>query len=181
LFHIGLRSFEAQRTKWQRLAELSGRGVAGLEESADLRKQLSEPQPPLLVRGGGGVDSFVAQINWREFSDTEIVECFKRWLQATGTRPVPVTEEPKGARGVRGGPGHGEGEWRASLERVGLLRLRSRYTFSEAKPFLSKLPQATKTTNASECNREAGKAVHDFHALFPFLDPAEEPRCWPLK
>jgi hypothetical protein len=159
----------------KRLAEIDG-GVANLEEAAKLRNTLCEQAKhptPVASRGIGGVDFFIAQINWHDFDDKEIVKCFERWVKDKGNRPIPVTQQPKGVRGLRGGPGRDAYEWRASLERLGLLRLRRRYTFTEAKPFLAKLPETTKTTTASECNRDAKKTVDDFHTFFPSLDSAE--------
>jgi hypothetical protein len=125
----------------------------------------------------GGVDSFIAQINWGEFSKGEIKACFNKWVD---DYPCHIAKPNKRGRPV---------DWPARLESLGLLRLRHHFTFGDAKPFMQKLytpPQSTqsqpprKFNDGGECNREALKAVEVFHNLFPFLARTEMPRSWPM-
>ena len=125
------------------------------------------------------IERLRVQIDWN-FTNDQIREAFKLWLKEN--RPLSFPEPSD--------KGHKPVDWRARLERLGLLRLRSRYTFNKAEPFLKQLyPQKQSTqsqpprkySDKGECNREAKKAIDDFHALFPFLDPAEKPLSWPMK
>ena len=157
-----------------------------VHEARELRNTLSEQTKlttPVAVRGEGGVDSFIAQINWRDYDDKQIVACFKQWVKASGTSPAdPRTNTLVGRRSDKG---RDMGEWRTKLERLGLLRLRSRYGLDATLAKLANLPPAqrkkSKFVEPSECNREAEQAVADFQALFPFLDPFEMPLSWPMK
>jgi hypothetical protein len=133
-----------------------------------------DPHPVSLL--GTCVQSFVAQINWRDYTKREIKNAIWKWIEAN--RP-PTIPDPSGR-------GHNPmEECRASLERLALLRLRSCYTLDETLAILAKRPkeqrQTSKFVNPGECNREAEKAVADFHELLHFLDPTDMPRSWPLK
>jgi hypothetical protein len=116
-------------------------------------------------------------IDWGAFSDKRIIAGFAQWVKYN--RPTDLKTGQ--LIGRRSDKGRDPCEWRVMLERLGYLRLRHRYTFSEAKPLLKKLPQTTKTRLAGELNREAKKAVADFHKLLPFIGPALHPLSWPLK
>ncbi len=118
-----------------------------------------------------GIETLLVTINWGAGSDREIKKSFNKWLDKNRPSHIPEPSER----------GHKPVDWRARLERLGLLRLRHNYTFDKAKPLLKMLPQTTKTTDSSECNRQAKNAVDDFHALFPFLDSSAMPISWPLK
>ena len=118
-----------------------------------------------------GVERLGVEIDWGSFQNDEIAETFKFWLKANRPPAFPGFVK-RGKKRV---------EWWAKIERLGLLRLRSRYTFAEAKPFLAQLTVIAKNTDSGECNREAKIAVTDFHNLFPFLDLTEMPRSWPIR
>jgi len=117
------------------------------------------------------IETLLVTINWGAGSDAEIKKSFNKWLDKNRPSHIPEPSER----------GHKPVDWRARLERLGLLRLRHNYSFDEAKPLLKMLPQTTKTTDSSECNRQAKNAVDDFHALVPFLDSSAMPISWPLK
>ena len=175
---------------WQRIAEGTRRAIC--EELAACSQK--DPGLPLLpfnrcsdLRDLGVVDAsdnyrcaeidrelrierLRVEIDW-SFSNDQIRKAFKLWLKEN--RPPFFPESS--------GKGHDDIDWRARLERLGLLRLRHPYSFGDAKPFLRILPQTAKTKIAGECNREAKKALDDFHILFPFLDSTEMPLCWPIK
>jgi hypothetical protein len=178
---------EAEKQKQAAVAKAvrgEGADVAELHKLdrriAELVKQAKQHEnpSPISFLGGGGVQSFVGQINWRDYTKPEIKNAIWKWIE---TNRPPTIPDPSGR-------GHDPmEECRASLERLALLRLRSRYTIDETLAMIAKiLPlkqrlAASKFTDSSECNREAGKAVTDFHELLHFLDPTEMPRSWPLK
>jgi hypothetical protein len=161
-------------------------GAANLTEAAEVRQKLLEQEKnpaPLLVRGVGGVDFFIAQINWRDFTDNEIIECFKQWVKTKGNRPIPMTQEPKGVRGMQGGRGHKPRDWRASLDRLGIMRLMNRHSFEEITSIVQAAASVTsadreKYSEKSGCIKERTKALKDFHGFFPFLDAEEKPCSW---
>ena len=127
------------------------------------------------------LESFLVHINWRDYSNKEVVECFRRWVKAVRPKDFP---DPSGR-------GHRLKEWRANLARLSVMRLLSHYTpkqilgglagmairecrpIRESKQFASdKWVEATKWHDA---RREAGRL---FHTLFPFLPPGEKPLSW---
>jgi hypothetical protein len=182
------KAHEARQALYLRLSQID-RGVANLEEAADVRNKLSELEKhptPALLRGIGGVDSFIAQINWREFTDKEIVASFDQWVKAKGNRAVPVTNEPKGVRGMRGGRGQDEQNWRASLDRLGIMRLMHRCSFEELNEIVQagaseKSADREKYSVKAACKKEWEKAIEDFRSLFTFLPAEEKPlSCEPL-
>ena len=148
----------------KQLAEID-RGVSNLDEAAKLRARLAE-YSPLKIQGAGGVDSFIMQINWAQFSKPEIKACFGKWVDSYA---CPIAKP--GERGKK------DTTWRTRVERLGLLRLRREYTFEQSKPFLARLYPPVKGQgkpprrfdDKGECNREATKAGEDFRFLFPFL------------
>jgi len=176
-----MKAHERRLALYQQLSQIDT-GMANLDEATELRKKLSEQeQHPVhvAVRGEGGTDSFIAQINWHEFSKKQIKESFGKWVDAYF---CPVAKESQ--------RGHKSVDWRAKLERLGLLRLRSQFTFEDAKPFLKQLYPMRKLNDSrppskfnegGECNREAIKAVDDFRSLFHFLDSVEMPKSWPIR
>lgn len=130
LYDEAKKASEARMALSLRLSQIDS-GVAHLKEADELRKRLSkldQHPTPVVVRGEGGVDSFIAQVNWHEFSKRDIKECFGRWVDAYSC-PVAKPSER----------GHKEVDWRARLERLGLLRLRRHFTFGDAKPCMKKL------------------------------------------
>ncbi len=118
-----------------------------------------------------GTEVSVVEIDWAHCTDKEIA----KWV--ANYRPASIPD-PKDTGG------HKREDWRATLERLGLLRLRSRYTVERTIAIIAArltLDQRRrgKFIEPGECNREAEKAVADYHDLFPFLDPAEQPLSWP--
>lgn len=154
----------------------------GEKESSELREKRANLSASPIVHGEGGVDSFVAQINWRAFTDKEIAITFKRWISRN--RPVPVESQPKGLRGVTGGRGHDPDEWRASLERLGIMRLMHSFSPSDlADEVQSALPAESadreKYSSKAGNKKERQKALNDFYQLFPSLDN-EKPKSWEM-
>jgi hypothetical protein len=170
------KAHEARLALYLRLSQIDS-GVANLKEATELGNKLDEQEkhstPPVL-RGEGGVDSFIAQINWHEFSKKEIKECFGKWVD---TYSCPVAKPSERGRPV---------DWRARLVRLGLLRLRHAQTVEQAIQIIAKTVPVNqrlseKFNTPGEFNREANNAVDGFRALFHFLDPAEMLRSWPMK
>jgi hypothetical protein len=148
-----------------------------LKEAGELRKKLSEQEQhptPAVVRGEGGVYSFIAQINWHEFSKKDIKKCFNKWVDDYS---CPIAKPSERGRPV---------DWRAQLENLGLLRLRHVQSVEETiqtitKALAAEKRKATKYLEPGELNRQAKNAVTDFRNLFHFLDSALMPISWPLK
>jgi hypothetical protein len=181
LYGEATKAREARLALYRRLLQIDS-GAANLAEAAELRNKLDEqakhPTPPVEMQGMGGVDSFIAQINWHEFSKKEIIKCFSKWVN---DYRCPLEKPSERGRPV---------DWRARLERLGLLRLRHHHTLENAKPYLQKLyppcrsmqsRPPSKFNDGGECNREANRAVEDFRNLFPFLGPSAMPHSWPMK
>jgi len=123
-----------------------------------------------------GIETLVAKIGWREFSNKEIADAFRKWVFEN--RPKEMPESPR--------RGHQVDEWRARLERLGLLRLRHALSVEETIQAITQtLPsvkrKATKFHEPGVLNQEAEKAIDNFHKLFPFLDNAEKPLCHSMK
>jgi hypothetical protein len=176
-----MKVHKERQALYLRLSQIDS-GVANLKEAAEVRNKLSElakHPPAALLRGAGGADHFIAQINWRDFTDNEIVASFEQWVKAKGNRPMPVTDEPKGVRGLRGGRGHDPQNWRASLERLGIMRLIHHHSFDELQAIVPVgwLNQE-KYIEKSKCKKEGQKAIRDFRGLFNFLSSEEKPRSW---
>ena len=180
---------------WQRIAEGTRRAICE-ELAACSTKELGLPFLPFNrcsdLRDLGVVDAsdnyrcaeidrelwierLRVEIDW-SFSNDQIRKAFKLWLKEN--RP-PFFPEPSER-------GHKPSDWRARLERLGLLRLRhiqsvddTIQTITQTLP--SEKRMATKFLEPGTLNQEAEKAVIDFHNLFHFLDLAEMPRSWPMK
>lgn len=156
----------ARLALYRRLSQIDS-GVANLKEATELRKKLDEQEKhptPAAVRGEGGVDSFIAQINWKMFSKSEIKACFNKWVDSY--------DSPQAKPGERG-RGNTSADWRARLERLGLLRLRRVRTAEQVIETAKVLPKDQRISEKfhvpSELNREVKKACEAFHFLFPFL------------
>ena len=148
----------------QRLAEIDrGAGSpADVDEAGKLRAKLAD-NSPLIIQGVGGVDSFIVQINWAQFTKPEIKACFGKWVDSYAC--------PLAKPGERG---HKDTAWRARLERLGLLRLRRAQTADETIQTIAKtLPKnqrlSEKFNTPGILNSEAKKAGEDFPLMFPFL------------
>jgi len=104
------------------------------------------------------------EINWTSYTDGEIASCFKAWVKAN--RPPDIAEPTK--------RGHKPRDWRASLERLGIMRLMHYHSFDEMTAIVDavaavKSADREKYSVKSESMKERQKAIADFHCLFPFL------------
>jgi len=121
------------------------------------------------------IERLRVEIDW-SFSNDQIRKAFKLWLKENRPPSFPEPSER----------GHKPVDWRARLERLGLLRLRHVQSVEDTIQIITQtLPsekrKATKFLEPGILNQEAEKAVTDFHNLFHFLDPAEMPRSCPMK
>lgn len=140
-----------------------------LEISRELHNQRAT-LPPLVVRGHGGVEWFICQINWRDFNNRDIGNCLRKWVKKN--RP-PAFPQPRGR-----GRGETDADRRASLERLGIMRLMHHHTFDELTQIVPvEWLNRDKYNNKAECVKERKKAISDFHRLFPFL-PEENPHSF---
>jgi hypothetical protein len=119
----------------------------------------------------------MVEIEWANFTNEEIVQCFRKWVVAN--RPKDVSKPDK--------RGHKPKDWRADLTRLAVLRLLGQFTALQmVDPRKDKCPAVWETKQFSgrkwrdvtkwhDARREAGKV---FHRLFPFLPEAEKPLSW---
>ena len=167
------KAYEARQALYLRLSQID-RGVANLKEAAELRNKLSEQAKlptPVVVRGVGGVDSFIAQINWHEFYDKEIVASFKEWVQDNR----PTTSDTNQLVGRRSDKGRKLNDWRVMLDRLSIMRLLRCSTLKKM------LPEALSRYRSADWYRERKNANRDFHRLFPFLLSTDRPLAWRTK
>jgi hypothetical protein len=159
LHDTGLEVHKARMAIFKRLAEID-QGAANLDEAAKLRAMLAE-NLPLKIQGAGGVDSFIAQINWRMFSKAAIKACFNKWVDDYDCPLAKPSER---------GRGNTLADWRARVERLGLLRLRRVLTVDQTIKTV-KAPNSgrIKFWEPKELNRDVQNAGDDFKLMFPFL------------
>jgi hypothetical protein len=125
----------------------------------------------VIVRGIGGVDSFIAQINWREFNDKEIVASFKQWVRDNR----PTSSDTNELVGRRNDKGRKLNDWRVMLDRLSTMRLLHCSTLKEMPP------EALSRYRSADWYRERKNAKRVFHRLFPFLPSTDRPLAWPTK
>jgi hypothetical protein len=161
-----------QLAAYQRLSEID-QGVANLDEANKLRNKMAAPVLPPVLHGVGGVDSFIAQVNWQDFTDKEIVAAFRRWIADNR----PTAADTKQLVGRRNDKGHKLNDWRVMLDRLAIMRLLHHATLNEM-PIRFLL--AWKQYSSADWYRERKNANHNFHRLFPFLEN-EMPSSWRTK
>jgi hypothetical protein len=105
-----------------------------------------------------GTEISVVEIDWAHFTDKEIADAIAR------SRPKEIPE-PSGR-----GRGDTITDWRAKLERLGLLRLRRVQTATQTiKTVKAPTIGRIKFWEPKELNRDVQTAGKDFRLLFPFL------------
>ena len=123
LYSQARRIYDKEVAVRKRLAEID-RGAVNLEEATKLRNMLSEQAKhptPVVSRGIGGVDFFIAQINWAHFTNDQIADAFRKWVEPNRPKSIPKPSRQ----------GHGPREWRARLNRLAAMRLLECYRVKE--------------------------------------------------
>ncbi len=142
-------------------------GSASTDTAQGVKRALAEISsiaPRLSRQRGAEVALF--EINWRDFDDGEINLAFEQWV-ATNRPPGVGTS---GKRGPKTKP------WRASLERLGIMRLLHHYTFEEMTDALpTDFEVRAKYSNPSDCYAERKLALKDFRKLLPYAPKRERP------
>jgi hypothetical protein len=150
-----------------------------LSEATLIERGKLQPLPgiPASLFWESGKEVTVAAIRWADFSNDEIVQCFRRWVK----KARPQNLRPPDRRG------HKPNDWRANLTRLAVMRLLSRFTALEiTDPRQNQMPTVWETkqfarrkwgdvTKWHDARREAEKL---FRKLFPFLPKDEKPRSW---
>lgn len=108
---------------------------------------------------GGGVETDAFRINWRGFTNREIVESFRQWVKAN--RPADVPEP--------GRKGDKTADRRAWLQWLGAMRALKSCSFAH-----SLFPEKLKRLGAAEVYRMRREARRKFKELFHYL-PETEP------
>ncbi len=130
-----------------------------------------DPEEPWGI-DGTGFEWLCVGIDWGRYTDTEIIDSFTRWVRTKEGRPYG--SEPGNLTGRRSDRGHKAGDWRASLQRLGIMRLMHRHSSDQIIEIVqaglcAKSADRVKYMVKTECERERLKALDDFHTLFPFL------------
>jgi hypothetical protein len=120
-----------------------------------------------------GVETMLVQIEWEKFTNKDIIAAFSSWLEAN--EPPGVARPPKSKQG------HDPHDLRASLERLGIMRLIHRHSFDEMAKVVQaalppKLADREKFSVKAEAAKERLKAANTFKSLFPLGD--DEPKSW---
>jgi hypothetical protein len=114
-----------------------------------------------------GIERFRAQVEWAEFTDSQIVEAFRVWVKEN--RPLGVGHSDQ--RGKRN-----SGGLDARLHWVGILRLMSAIPFTRAQTLR---PDAWKRYRTMDWPRARQNAGRTFRHLFFFLPEIDRPMHWP--
>ncbi len=114
-----------------------------------------------------GTEVSVVEIDWAHFTDKEIADAIAR------SRPKEIPEPSSGR-----GRGDTYADWRAKLERLGIMRLMHHHSFDD----LTKIVPVDwldreKYSTKAKCKQEHKKALDDFHDLFP-LQPDVKPQSF---
>ncbi|MGD1089820.1 MAG: hypothetical protein ABR955_14030 [Verrucomicrobiota bacterium] len=111
-----------------------------------------------------GIEYLRVQIDWRGFTDAQIIEAFKTWL--VENRRVGVADR----RGVRKQKGYGD-----NLAWLGIMRLMNAYPFTGIEKIK---PDAWLRYKTADWPRARKKAFDVFKGLFPFLPQEDVPMHW---
>ena len=111
----------------------------------------------------GGTEVSVVEIDWAHFTDKEIADSIAQ------SRPKEIPE-PSGR-----GRGDTIADWRAKLERLGIMRLMHHHSFEDLTKIVPvEWLDREKYSSKAECKNEHKKAFDDFHDLLP-LQSDEKP------
>jgi hypothetical protein len=199
LYSQARRIHDKEAAVWMRLAEI-GVGMVNLEEATKLRNTLSEQAKhptPVVSRGIGGVDFFIAQIDWAHFTNDQIADAFRKWVEPNRPKSIPKPSRQ----------GHGPREWRARLTRLAAMRLLHSYKANEIlgashhraqgtrkgrQGYIPPLPECGPILKAKPFCRDAWlepetwyearrEALKDSYWLLAFLPPDQLPHSWQTK
>ncbi len=109
-----------------------------------------------------GTETLLVEIEWGEFTNEQLVKDFAQWLKEND--PPGISRPDK--------RGHKLRDLRVGLERLGMMRLLSRFTLREMP---LKCPPAWQAFGNRDWYKERKKAEQTFHELLPFLPAGEEP------
>ncbi len=113
-----------------------------------------------------GVEYLRVEIDWRGFTDAQIIAAFKVWLAENRPAGVGVASR----RGVRKQKGY-----RDYLAWLGMMRLMSVCPFTSIE---KEMPNAWACYRSADWPRARKKAADVFKGLFPFLPQEDAPIHW---
>lgn len=175
-FKRGERHDARDITQW---AESRWKEVHGAYEK--VRREYPETSEVDLVRAGklapfsgiqpslfyeGGAETTVVWIQWADFTNEEIVECFRKWVKQNRPRHFPAPD----------GKGKKLNDWRVALNRLGVMRSLHHCTFAD-----NRFPATFKKRGEKFCYAARTAALEKFYDLFPFLSKTEKPISWHTK
>ena len=109
---------------------------------------------PSLI-SANGAETLIVEIEWGRFNNEQIIECFRKWVRV---------HRPKNVK-APSGQGHKDSDWRAALNRLGIMRALSAHTFADHR-----FPQPFKQREEKACyaaRKEAGKTFRRFFQFLP--------------
>ena len=153
-------ALRGERVDVAELHKLDGRIAQLLAEA----KQRDKPSPVSFM-GGGGVQFFVGQINWRDYTKPEIKEAFNQWVEANAPNTIPEPSER----------GHKPIDWRNKLRALGIMRLMKRTAFGNMKIRQSAAWEMYRNWEETQWYADQQRASKHFRTLLPFLPEGELP------
>jgi hypothetical protein len=153
---------EANKKNRAALAK-AARGEPVVNE-AELLAEFLNPRPILLL-GAGGVQSFMAQINWRDYTDRQIKTAVNEWV--VNQRPTTIPEPSE--------RGHKPIDWRKKLGDLGILRLMYETKVGNMKIYQPEAWRRYGCRGERYWYTASERALKDFRVLLRFLPHGELP------
>ena len=151
------------------MKEVFGRdGGVGVREYFHAGHRLRSLCPCFMYPSGHEV--LLVEIDWGDFTNDQILNAFAQWLKENN--PPEISRPDK--------RGHKKISHRVKLERLGILRLLSRFTLNEL-PTACAVAWKRYNSRNRRWRKEAALARIHFREFFPFLPENETPLCEPPK
>ncbi len=156
-----------QRLAWEkRYLKRDKKGHLDQLPEAPAAPEFKELRPG--TRWGVG-ETLLVDIAWNCFTNDEITNYFRKWVQRARPKEIPVPDD-KGRNKLR--------DWRVALERLGIMRL---LHHCRLRDIAGNCPEGWRIYGRREWYKERKRAGEMFHRLFPFLPRSERPLNWETK
>lgn len=158
--------WKANLVEWDSLRQQPGYDanddLTGCEPSLPHRNEPGHAGEP------HGATSVAFTIEFRRFTDQQIIEAFTTWLKTN--RPDDSPAPTLRGRKLR--------DLRVALDRLGMMRLLHHFTLREMPACC---PEAWKAFEGYDWYKERRRSLATFRRLFPFLPGDDLPVSWPTK
>ena len=185
LYNLAHQANEKRKAAWARVMDAekvkelvlakgaNGEGVDAAKlhladkNIAELLTQAKQDENPCPISfmGGGGVQTLVAQINWRDYTKPEIKAAMRQWVEANTPKTIPEPSER----------GHKPIDWRNKLRALGIMRLMKRTAFGNMKIRQSAAWELYRNWKETQWYADQRRASKHFRTLLPFLPEGELP------